>query len=241
MSLDRSLDTNLSKLKTNEYPGRGIVIGMTANLKHLVQIYWIMGRSENSRNRVFEVDGDFIRTKAFDESKVTDPSLIIYYPVKCFNSWHIVTNGDQTETIYEALKSDKSAESALMTRMYEPDEPHFTPRISVIINNSTNQKAYMLSILKSAFEGKICQRVFFNYDNFIPGVGHCIHTYANNGNPIPSFGGEPFTVPIADSIDDNARTYWETLDQNNRISLLVKYIDTETNKTDFRIINKHSS
>lgn len=230
---------NLKRLEGNSYPGRGIVIGKTPDGASMVQIYWIMGRSENSRNRVFINEGGFVRTKAFDESKVTDPSLIIYYPVKHHNPFHIVSNGDQTDTVYEYVKACKTFEEALNTRTFEPDAPNFTPRISGIVETN-GRFAYELSILKSQDgNADYCIRSYYKYEKPICGFGHCIHTYNGDGNPLPSFCGEPYLLPVKDNIDETLKIYWSILDLKNRVSLLVKYIDPKSNKITMRIINKH--
>ena len=214
------------------YPGRGIVIGMTPDGKHMVQVYWIMGRSENSRNRIFAMDNGFVKTEAFDISKLSDPSLVIYYAAKNYDNVHIVTNGDQTDTIYEM----KSFEGALNTRTFEPDSPNFTPRISGIYNDGK----YKLSILKSIGNNSdYCVRQYFNYDKPIAGIGHCIHTYDCDGNPLPSFSGEPYQVPLYDCIEETADYYWSRLNEENKISLFVKFIDIENNKYNIKIINKN--
>lgn len=238
MSFKEESNKNEGNLKKNIYPGRGMVIGQTPDSKNYVQVYWIMGRSSNSRNRIFESDGDFIRTRAFDESKLCDPSLIIYYPVKSLKGYHIVTNGDQTDTIYDFINNGDSFEAALNTRKFEPDKPNYTPRISGIIN--TNKSSFALSILKSADGNEeFCIRNYYNYDKFISGFGYCIHTYVEDGNPIPSFKGEPYIVSLENDIDKNAEKYWNILNEDNRISLLVKYINCDTKKTSVRIINKN--
>ncbi len=230
---------NAKKLKSNPYPGRGIVLGLSDDSKKLFQIYWIMGRSENSRNRIFIEENGFVRTKAYDESKLTDPSLIIYYPLKSFNKYHIISNGDQTDTVYDYLKSGKSFEEALMTRTFEPDEPNYTPRITGIME-LCGKNTYSLAILKTQ-NGvpDTCIRNFFNYQKPIPGVGHCIHTYKEDGKILPSFHGEPYLMPIPNSIDEALNYYWDLLNSENRISVLAKTIDVETGKVDIKIINRH--
>ncbi|MGE5613842.1 MAG: IMP cyclohydrolase [Bacillota bacterium] len=236
----QQISANFENLKKNKYPGRGIIIGMTPDSRHMVQVYWIMGRSENSRKRVFVEDNGFVRTKAFDERKLVDPSLIIYYPVKHFRGRHIVTNGDQTDTILDALTKGGGFESALDTRCFEPDAPHFTPRISGIVNMEGSQYAYQLSILKSGNDtGDFCSRHYFNYEKGIPGIGHCIHTYAGDGNPLPSFRGEPYELELFDDITETARYYWNALDESNRVSLLVKYIEIAGGSFRINIINKN--
>ena len=215
----------LSKL---EYPGRGIILGKSDDGKNVVFAYFIMGRSVNSRNRIFDVYGDDIRTKAFDESLLNDPSLIIYSPVKVFGDNVIVTNGDQTDTIYEYLKTGKSFEDALYTRTFEPDAPNFTPRISGLIELKDRLKL-KFSILKSD-EGDENQtlRFFYNYDNPKPGEGFLIHTYKENSDPLKSFEGEPKKLQISGDIDEFSEKLWNSLDSENKISLAVRYINLET-------------
>ena len=214
----------LSKL---EYPGRGIILGKSDDGKNVVFAYFIMGRSVNSRNRIFDVYGDDIRTKAFDESLLNDPSLIIYSPVKVFGDNIIVTNGDQTDTIYEYLKTGKSFEDALYTRTFEPDAPNFTPRISGLIELKDRLKL-KLSILKSD-EGNENQtlRFFYNYDNVKAGEGFLIHTYKENSDPLKSFEGEPKKIQITGDIDEFSEKLWNSLDSENKISLAVRYINLE--------------
>ena len=215
----------LSKL---EYPGRGIILGKSDDGKNAVFAYFIMGRSVNSRNRIFDVHGDDIRTKAFDESLLSDPSLIIYSPVRVFGDNVIVTNGDQTDTVYEYLKSGKSFEDALYTRTFEPDAPNFTPRISGLIELKDRLKI-KLSILKSD-EGDENQtlRFFYNYDNVKAGDGFLIHTYKENSDPLKSFEGEPKKIQITGDIDEFSEKLWHSLDPENKISLAVRYINLET-------------
>lgn len=240
MSFNETAEKNEENLKQNKYPGRGMVIGETPDGKNYVQVYWIMGRSSNSRNRVFELDGNFVRTKAFDESKLEDPSLIIYYPVKSIGGYHIVTNGDQTDTLYDYYKIGKTFENALNIRKFEPDEPNFTPRISGVVNLTEKNPMYSLSILKSA-DGcpEYCIRSYFHYNNFMKGFGHCIHTYVEDGNPIPSFKGEPYIVSLENDIEENAEKYWNLLNDDNKVSLLVKYINVDTKNITYKIINKN--
>lgn len=224
-------------LKQNSYPGRGIAIGRTPCGKKIRIAYFIMGRSENSRNRIFVEDGDGIRTKAFDESKMKDPSLIIYAPVRVINGTTIVTNGDQTDTIYEYLEQGKSFEDALRTRTFEPDGPNFTPRISAIVKDDF----YEMSILKSA-EGdeSAVRRYFFDYPNEKPGYGHLIHTYESDGNPLPSFEGEPtLWAMVKESFDDFSDHVWEALNPDNKVSLFTRSIDIETGETRSRIYNRN--
>lgn len=240
MRLNEKSKENYAMLQANSYPGRGIIIGMSPNAKHYVQIYWIMGRSENSRNRVFENENGFVRTKAYDESKVIDPSLIIYYPVRHFKACHIVSNGDQTDTIYNAIQKGETFESALNTRTFEPDSPNFTPRISGIVNLGEAQNAYTLSILKSFNNNsEYTIRNYYNYEKAVPGTGHCIHTYMGDGNPLPSFTGEPYELELFDNIDETVEYYWNALNQENRISILGKYINVEDGSFEIKIINKY--
>ena len=221
----------------NSYCGRGIVIGTTGNQK-CASAYFIMGRSDNSRNRVFVKDGENLMIKPFDESKVTDPSLIIYYPVRKHGQNLIVTNGDQTDTIYDFLSDGKSFEDALRTREYEPDAPNYTPRISGIVEHTKDDFKYKLSILKREdADNEACQRNFFEYSS-VPGIGHLIHTYVQDGNPLPSFEGEPTKIEIENDIDTFASSIWESLDSENKISLYVRYSDFDGGNVEERIINK---
>lgn len=227
-------------LKSNSYPGRGIIIGKSGDGKYAVSAYFIMGRSENSRNRVFVEDGRGIRTEAFDPSKLVDPSLIIYAPVRVFENKTIVTNGNQTDTVYDFLNAGKSFEDALRTREFEPDAPNFTPRISGMIELKNGGFSYKLSILKSANgNNSSCERFFYEYENPICGEGRLIHTYKHDGNPIPSFEGEPRAVKLDKDIDAFASELWESLDSGNKVSLFVRYICLETGKEETRIINKN--
>lgn len=220
------------------YPGRGIVLGKSADGRCFYIAYFIMGRSENSRNRIFEDVGRGIRTKAFDESKMVDPSLIIYAPMRVFGDTHIVTNGDQTDTIYEALEAGGTFEDALRTRTFEPDAPNFTPRISGLAEPKNNR--YRLSILKSA-EGdpSSVRRYFFDYDAPRAGEGHFIHTYQGDGNPLPSFEGEPTPVAIEGDLNAFSYTIWENLNADNKVSLFTRSIDLETGAVSSLIFNKH--
>ncbi|KXB56829.1 IMP cyclohydrolase [Lachnoanaerobaculum saburreum] len=224
-------------LAAKEYPGRGIILGKSEN-NRAVFAYFIMGRSTNSRNRVFEVSNDDIMTKAFDESRLSDPSLIIYSPVRVLGKKIIVTNGDQTDTIYEYLKDKKTFEDALYTRTFEPDAPNFTPRISGLIDIESGLKL-KLSILKSD-EGDESQslRFFYNYDNPKPGEGFLIHTYKENSDPLKSFEGEPIKVSLKGSIDEFCNSLWNSLNTDNKIALAVRYIDMATGKYEQIIKNK---
>ena len=228
------------ELRSNAYPGRGIIIGLSADGTSAVTAYFIMGRSENSRNRVFVTDGEGIRTQAFDESKLTDPSLIIYAPVRVLGNKTIVTNGDQTDTIYEGMNNQLTFEQSLRTREFEPDAPNYTPRISGILKCSDGDFNYALSILKSANGNPVsCQRFTYSYKNPIAGQGHFIHTYKNDGNPLPSFEGEPKLISIPNDSKQFADDLWAALNEENKVSLFVRYIDIKSGKTTTHIINKN--
>lgn len=228
------------ELKGNSYPGRGIIIGKSSDGKYAVTAYFIMGRSENSRNRVFTRDGEGIRTEAFDPSKLVDPSLIIYAPVRVLGDTTVVTNGDQTDTVYNFLKDGKTFEEALRTREFEPDGPNFTPRISGIINKNGTDFSYKLSILKSANgNGASCERFFYEYAQPINGEGRFIHTYKCDGNPIPSFESDPTPVIISGDINTFTNTLWDSLDSANKVSLFVRYIPLDGGKEETIIINKN--
>ena len=228
------------ELKNNSYPGRGIVIGKTQDGTKAVTAYFIMGRSENSRNRVFVEEGEGIRTQAFDPAKLEDPSLIIYAPVRVLGNKTIVTNGDQTDTIYEGMDKQMTFEQSLRSREFEPDGPNYTPRISGLIDQSNNGFSYALSILKSADgDPSSCQRYTFSYSNPIAGVGHFIHTYEGDGNPLPSFSGEPQKIAVSGDIDAFTEMLWNSLNAENKVSLFVRYIDLKTKKTETRIVNKN--
>ncbi len=223
-------------LRANRYPGRGILLGRSADNRHAILAYFIMGRSENSRNRVFVETEDGIRTQAQDPGKMTDPSLIIYHPVREFEGKIIVTNGDQTDTIRDYLKKGLPMEQALRTREFEPDGPNWTPRISGLLSPDGS---YKLSILKSAdAEGSACVRQTFEYPA-LPGVGHFLHTYVTDGNPIPTFQGEPERVAITGDIDTFAAALWESLNEANKISLFVRFTDLASDTFTQRIYNKH--
>ena len=226
-------------IRGNSYVGRGIVVGKTADGKKACSAYFIMGRSANSRNRVFAEEDGCIYTKPFDESKVEDPSLIIYAAVRTYKNNLIVTNGDQTDTIYEGLKAKKSFSEALTARAFEPDAPNLTPRISAMLTFAGGDFTYRMSILKSIdADGTDCARYEFSYPS-IPGLGHFIHTYVCDGNPIPTFQGEPERVAIDDSIDAFTDRLWDALDPDNKISLYVRYTDLATGAVDTRLINKN--
>lgn len=235
-----------AELSGSTYPGRGIVIGRSGDGKYAVTAYFIMGRSENSRNRIFVEDGEGIRTQAFDPSKMEDPSLIIYSPVRVLGNKTIVTNGDQTDTIYDLMDRQQTFEQSLRTREFEPDAPNYTPRISGIMHTGNGQYNYAMSILKSSNGNPdSCSRYTFAYENPLPGEGHFIHTYMGDGNPLPSFEGEPTWVDLggesgrATPIDQFAGMVWDNLNEDNKVSLFVRYIDIETGEYESRIVNKH--
>ncbi len=228
-------------LKENTYPGRGIMIGRSEDGTKAVTAYFIMGRSENSRNRVFVEDGEGIRTQAFDPAKLEDPSLIIYAPVRVLGNKTIVTNGDQTDTIYDGMDKQQTFEQSLRVRQYEPDGPNYTPRISGIMHIEGGEFNYAMSILKSNNgnpDGN--NRYTFAYENPIPGEGRFIHTYNKNENPLPSFEGEPRWIGVGnDDIDTFTAKVWEALNEENKVSLFVRYIDIKTGEYESRIINKN--
>ena len=226
-------------IKGNPYVGRGIVIGKSKDGKKACAAYFIMGRSANSRNRIFTEKGEEVFTEPFDASKVEDPSLIIYAAIRKLDNKLIVTNGDQTDTIYDGMKSGLSFSDSLKSREFEPDAPNLTPRISGIIDFKDNDFTYQMSILKSIdAEGSDCARYTFDYPSK-NGLGHFIHTYVTDGNPIPTFQGEPERVEILDDIEEFASKLWDNLDPDNKISLYVRYTDLETGKVTNKMINKN--
>ena len=229
------------ELHSNAYPGRGIVIGKTPDGTKAAIAYFIMGRSENSRNRVFVTEGEGIRTQAFDPSKLSDPSLIIYAPVRVLGNKTIVTNGDQTDTIYELMDKQQTFEQSLRTREFEPDAPNYTPRISGILHIEDGSYNYAMSILKSNNGNPdACNRYTFAYSNPVAGEGHFIHTYKCDGSPLPSFEGEPKLVDIPNDMNEFADTVWNSLNAENKVSLFIRYIDIATGKYETRIINKNN-
>ena len=230
------------ELKNNSYPGRGIIIGRSADGTKAVTAYFIMGRSENSRNRVFVEDGNGIRTQAFDPSKLTDPSLIIYAPVRVLGNKTIVTNGDQTDTIYEGMDKQLTFEQTLRCREFEPDAPNYTPRISGIMHIEDGGYNYAMSILKSnGGSPDPCLRSTFAYERPAPGHGHFIYTYMHDATPLPSFEGEPKLISIPDDMEAFAELLWENLNPENKVSLFVRYIDIATRETRSKIMNKNQS
>lgn len=238
--MDVYQNTSIEKtLAGNSYAGRGIIIGKTSDAKKACIAYFIMGRSANSRNRILQVENDVLYTKPFDENKVEDPSLIIYAALRKLDNKYIVTNGDQTDTIYEGLKKGKTFTQALQSRCFEPDAPNFTPRISGMLTFDEGDFSYEMSILKSADEkGTACNRFTFSYSS-LPGTGHFLHTYEHDGNPLPTFQGEPKRISIPNSIDDFASGIWGSLQKENKISLYVQTVDLQTGESETCIINKN--
>lgn len=229
------------ELSSTTYPGRGIVIGRTPDGKKAAIAYFIMGRSENSRNRIFVKDGEGIRTEAFDPSKLEDPSLIIYAPVRVLGNKTIVTNGDQTDTIYDLMDKQYTFEQALRTREFEPDAPNYTPRISGVLHFDNGSFNYAMSILKSNNGNpEACNRYTFAYENPVAGEAHFIHTYMGDGNPLPSFEGEPTLVDVPDNMEDFADLVWNNLNNDNKVSLFVRYINIEDGSYETKIINKNN-
>lgn len=229
------------ELKENSYPGRGIVIGKSEDGSKAVTAYFIMGRSASSRNRVFVEDGEGIKTQAFDPSTLlVAPELIIYSPVRVLGNSTIVTNGDQTDTVYEGMSEGKTFEESLRVRKYEHDAPNYTPRISGIMNIADGNYDYSMSILKSNNGNPdCCDRFTFTYSNPVAGEGRFIHTYKCDGNPLPSFEGEPKVVAIPDDIDEFTNLIWNNLNEDNKISLYVRYIDIETKESKVVLLNKN--
>ena len=229
------------ELQGNAYPGRGIIIGKTPDGTKAVTAYFIMGSSENSRNRVFVTEGEGIRTQAYDPSKLTDPSLIIYAPVRVLGSRTIVTNGDQTDTIYDGMDKELTFEQSLRCRQFEPDGPNYTPRISGVMHIEGGKYDYAMSILKSNNgDPSCCNRYTFTYDNPVAGEGHFIHTYKCDGNPLPSFEGEPKLVNILDDMEAYVELFWNSLNEENKVSLFVRYIDIATGTYETKIVNKNA-
>ncbi len=231
-----------NELGRSTYPGRGIVAGRSEDGRFAVAAYFIMGRSSNSRNRVFVTDGEGIRTQAFDPSKMEDPSLIIYAPVRVLGTNTIITNGDQTDTIYQGLMDGKTFGESLRVREFEPDAPNYTPRISALTDIRGGEYEFRMSILKSADgDPSSCERFTFSYDNPRAGEGRFIHTYEDDGNPLPSFEGEPVRVDIKGGIDEFTDLVWNNLNEDNKVSLFVRFIEIESGKYETRIVNKNAA
>ena len=242
MDIRKAAKANMDALRTNPYPGRGIVIGLTPDAQRFVQVYWIMGRSDNSRNRVFVQEDDLVRTAPFDESKVKDPSLIIYNCARVIGPSHVVTNGDQTDTIVDSLQNGGTFEQALYTRTFEPDGPNYTPRISGVVDLGNDTHAYQLSVLKApGNDPDLPLRCVYGYGQGVPGIGHFIATYQGDGDPLPPFEGDPRPVEIVDDIQATLDLYWTALNDDNKVALMVKTIAAETGRCEIRIVNKHGA
>jgi len=233
-------DRNLAeRIASNPYPGRGLILGLDEAAERLVQVYWIMGRSENSRNRVFETDGKRVWTEPADPAKVKDPSLIIYNALREGDGVFVVTNGDQTDTVCQTLLHGGSFEQALATRAYEPDPPNYTPRISGLFDLRLGRPLAKLAVLRRSAFGDATDRFFWNYQALAPALGYCITTYMGDGKPLPPFEGEPYLVPLRGGPDDIANTIWTALDHDNKVSLCAKWIDPHTLESQLLVLNKH--
>ena len=232
---------NLQALAANPYPGRGLIVGMDESGARLIQVYWIMGRSANSRNRVFESQEGLVRTAPADPTKVSDPSLIIYNAMVGLDGYFVATNGDQTDTIVQAVVAGGDFQTALMTRCYEPDGPNWTPRISAVCSLRFGAPRATLAILKRAPATRGCERQFFHYDTFDPGYGRCLTTYRGDGDPLPAFEGEPQVLPLAGAPDAVADRIWSALNEENRVSLAVKAIDLATGASTVTLRNKYEA
>jgi len=240
MDLRKIIKANMEALRSNPYPGRGIVIGQSPDGRHFVQVYWIMGRSENSRNRVFVQEGDVVRTASYDAARVKDPTLIIYNVARVSGRAHIVSNGDHTDTIFEALAQGKTFEQALYTRTYEPDAPNYTARIAGIVSLDDPVHAYQLAIIKTiGGNPNLPMRSVYGYARGIPGAGHYIATYSGDGNPLPCFEGEPRLVEIRNDAEATLDLYWAALNPENKVALMVKFIAVGTGVSFIRIVNKN--
>ena len=240
MDIRQTAQRNLrERLSDNPYPGRGLVLGLDETGKQLIQVYWIMGRSENSRNRVFETDGRRVWTEPADPAKCKDPSLIIYNALRELRGVYVVTNGDQTDTICDAIAASGTFEQALATRDYEPDAPNYTPRISGVHDLRQGAPVAQLSVLRRSAFGAATDRLLWTVEQFGAGFGHCITTYVGDGNPLPSFAGEPFLVPIACGLGCIANTFWASLNDDNKVSLCVKAIDPATMESEVVVVNKY--
>ncbi|MBN2088839.1 inosine monophosphate cyclohydrolase [candidate division KSB1 bacterium] len=226
------------RLQKNSYPGRGIVMGINKSGSHLIQIYWIMGRSENSRNRIFKLDHEIVKTVPKDVSKVTNPELIIYQAIRQLENCHIVSNGVQTDTIYKALQDGYSFETGFKKHIYEPDSPNFTPRIAGLINLNTKEPGFQMAIVKKSLMNTAPIYNIFEYSQIENGYGYCLHTYEKDETPLPPFSGESYLVPIANTLQEIAQQYWQCLDMENKISLAVKGIEVDSLKVSYHIINK---
>lgn len=240
MSVTQQAEENMyERLKNNVYPGRGIALGLSESGGEFIQIYWIMGRSANSRNRIFALKNDMLQTQPLDVSKVENPKLIIYNAMRQVGSQFIVSNGDQTDTIYEHLSQGKTFESAMSERTFEPDAPNFTPRIAGVIDLKAGHAAIKLAIAKKSPMNDNPLHHFFHMQSPEKGLGWCIHTYEQDGNPIPPFAGEPYIVPVRGTVDEIANGFWQVLNEDNKISLAVRAIQIKTGKAEIKILNKY--
>jgi IMP cyclohydrolase len=240
MSILEIARQNLAALRANPYPGRGIVVGLTPDGARFAQVYWLMGRSENSRNRVLVRAGDTVRAEPFDASRVQDPSLILYNCARVCGRAHIVTNGDHTDTVHAALAAGRAFEEAVRERTFEPDAPNFTPRIAAVVNLDDRVHAYQIAILKAAGnDPALPVRQVFSYGAAAPGIGHFVSTYSGDGSPLPPFSGEPQPMELPGKIELACDLFWSALNEANRVSLLVKFIDRATGATEARIVNRH--
>lgn len=235
-----SAQANFLALTQNVYPGRGIIVGLDETSQHLIQVYWIMGRSENSRNRVFKADNETGRlyTEAADASKMQDPSLIIYNAMRERVPHYVVSNGDQTDTVLKEMRGHYALQSALATRTHEPDAPNFTQRITAMSSLHMGGGFVQLSVLRKSALGEGCDRLTYEYNNPPPGFGFCVTTYSGDGNPLPPFRGDPLLMPLAGGMKDVAQNYWDALDKDNRVALAVKFIEQGNGRSDIHIINK---
>ncbi len=242
MKMEEVAAAHMRRLGENVYPGRGIVLGLTPDERHLVQVYWIMGRSPASRNRVLLREGESVKSESLNAALVPNPALVIYYAVRRVGNCHVVSNGDQTETIVDALERGQRFEDALRTREFEPDVPHYTPRISGLIDAADPRSGYRLAILKSLGHNPAhCMRHFYTYERAYPGLGHCITTYAGDGHPLPSFEGEPWPVQTFDAPEETAERYWRLLHADRRVGLMVKFIDVRTGGSSIHIVNRQEA
>ena len=241
MDIRQTAEANLrSRLVENPYPGRGLVLGLDESGQRLIQAYWIMGRSENSRNRVFATDGKRVWTEAADPAKCKDPSLIIYNALRELTGVYVVTNGDQTDTIVQTLVAGGTFEQALATRAYEPDAPNYTPRISGLFDVRLGAPVAKLAVLRRSAFGDATDRFFWSYEQFAPGLGHCVTTYVGDGSPLPPFEGEPYLLPLTGDLGCIANTLWTALDGANKVSLCAKSIDPATLASEVVVLNKYA-
>ena len=239
MHLPDIADANLARLRANPYPGRGIVLGLDEDGAHWVQVYWVMGRSANSRNRVLEVEGAEVATAPHDPSKVEDPSLIIYRAMSSFHGWHVVSNGDHTDSVVQHVAAGSTFETALEGCRHEPDAPNYTPRIAGLVRlNGEDTELKLAKIVRDPGDEEHSIHCFYRYAGFVNGFGACLHTYAGDGDPLPPFDGDPYAVPLAGNIDEIADAYWNALDAENKVALAVKTIHCDSGRTAVTVRNK---